>query len=358
MLIKTDLQMHFSDFAVSKRKIDMTFFDNINKIVDWNKLVTILKKYYNKGNSVDGRPAYEGILLFKITLLQTWFKLSDEAVEERINDSIKFTKFLGLSLEDSVPDHSVISRFRKELSDKNALKKVLGELNRQLTKHKIIIKTGVLVDASVTHSLYTPSQPTTFEIANDRVEEERDSTQIKQEQEYHQKLKRLECGGTDTDARWLKKGKKSYYGYKKHTATNDDGLILGIITTSANESDTKHFQPLLKQLKIKKGTRVKADKGYSSKSNKEFLIEKKLKNGIQYKAVRGKALNDREKQFNKIVSKTRYAVERTFGSIKKWFNGGVARYKGISKMDYQHQLEAIAYNLYRSPGLVYANAKK
>lgn len=43
------------------------------------------------GASLDGRPAYEGILLFKITLLQTWFNLSDQAVEERINDSIKLT---------------------------------------------------------------------------------------------------------------------------------------------------------------------------------------------------------------------------------------------------------------------------
>ena len=183
MIIQTDNQMHFSDFAVSKRKIDMTFFDNINKIVDWDKIETILKKYYNKGHSVDGRPAYEGILLFRITLLQTWFKLSDEAVEERINDSIKFTKFLGLSSEDSVPDHSVISRFRKELSEKNALKKVLGELNRQLTKHKIIIKTGVLVDASVTQSPYTPSQPTTIEIATDRDEDTRTDEQTKKKRQ-------------------------------------------------------------------------------------------------------------------------------------------------------------------------------
>jgi IS5 family transposase len=358
MLIQTNTQMHFSDLAVSKRKIDMTFFDNINKIVDWNKIETLLKKYYNKGHSADGRPAYEGILLFKITLLQTWFKLSDEAVEERINDSIKFTKFLGLSLEECVPDHSVISRFRKAMSEKNALKKVLGELNRQLTKHKIIIKTGVLVDASVTQSPYTPSQPTTFEIANDRDEDARADAQTEKEEIYHKQLTKLEDNGTDTEARWLKKGKKSYYGYKKHTATNEDGLILGIETTTANQSDTKHFIPLVKKLKLKKGTRIKADKGYSSKSNKEFLKENRLKSGIQYKAVRGKELITREKQFNKIVSKTRYAVERTFGSIKKWFNGGTAKYKGLAKIDYQHQLEAIAYNLYRSPGLVYANARK
>ena len=201
MQIQTDIQMNFSDFAVSKRKIDMTFFDHINKIVDWHKLESLIKKYYNKGQSVDGRPAYEGILLFKITLLQTWFKLSDEAVEERINDSIKFTRFLGQSLEDSVPDHSVISRFRKEMSQKKCNEKVLGELNRQLIKHQIIINTGVLVDASVTVSPYTPSQPTTFEMASDRTEDERTEEETEKEEVYRKKLNTLENDGTDREAR-------------------------------------------------------------------------------------------------------------------------------------------------------------
>ena len=137
--------MNFADYAFDKRKIDMSFFDNINKLVDWNKLEKIIVKHYNKGLSVDGRPAYTGILLFKITLLQMWFKLSDEGVEERINDSIKFTKFLGLSMEDSIPDHSVISRFRKEVANKNANKKLLGELNRQLSKHKIITLISLII---------------------------------------------------------------------------------------------------------------------------------------------------------------------------------------------------------------------
>ena len=133
-------------------------------------------------------------------------------------------------------------------------------------------------------------------------------------------------------------------------------MVLGLTTTAANESDTKNMIPLLKPMRLKKGRRVKADKGYASKNNREFLKTNKLKSGIQYKAVRGAALTEREKQFNKMVSKTRYAIERTFGNIKKWFNRSVAKYKGIKKMHYQHLLEAIAYNLYCSPGLVWAKA--
>ena len=70
------------------------------------------------------------------------------------------------------------------------------------------------------------------------------------------------------------------------------------------------------------------------------------------KAAKNRKLTEREIQFNKIVSKTRYKVERTFGSIKRWFGGGAARYVGLSKMHTQHLMEAIAYNLYRSPGII------
>lgn len=356
VIIQNKIQMNFSDYAIAKRKIDMTFFDNINKIVNWVEIEKVVKKYYDKGMSVDGRPAYSGLLLFKITLLQQWFNLSDQAVEERINDSIKFTKFLGLSLEDSVPDHSVISRFRSVMIQRNAMKKLLGELNRQLSRHKIMIKTGVLVDASITVSDFTPDVPVTFELSDEREKQDAGGTLQGQEEKYYQKVRIKSHGGVDTEARWVKKGKRLYYGYKKHVATNEDGLILNVETTPANVNDTKKFKELVEELNLPQGTRVMADKGYASKENREFLKEKGLKSGIQYKAVRSKTLGKWELRFNKLISKKRYSIERTFGSIVKWFNGQKARYKGLLKTHYQHVMQAIAYNLYRAPGLVWKNA--
>lgn len=63
-------------------------------------------------------------------------------------------------------------------------------------------------------------------------------------------------------------------------------------------------------------------------------------------------------RFNKLISKTRWVVERTFGSIKKWFGGGVARYKELEKTHTQHVLQAIAYNLKRAPGIIVSNSLK
>ena len=76
------------------------------------------------------------------------------------------------------------------------------------------------------------------------------------------------------------------------------------------------------------------------------------------KASKSRDLSDWERKFNKGISKLRYKIERTFVSMKRWFGAGVARYVGLAKTHTQHLLEAMSYNLYRSPGIVMSNALK
>ena len=58
-----------------------------------------------------------GLLLFKMLLTGIWHGgLSDESVEDMANANLHVMRFLGLSLEDDVPDHSVLSRFRTRLT--------------------------------------------------------------------------------------------------------------------------------------------------------------------------------------------------------------------------------------------------
>jgi len=98
------------------RKTRRTFLGQINQMVHWEPLVEVIEKYYTKGKASTGRKAYPALLLLKMSLLQTWYNLSDYAVEEQLNDSLSFMHFCGLQLHDQVPDHSVLSRFRTVLS--------------------------------------------------------------------------------------------------------------------------------------------------------------------------------------------------------------------------------------------------
>jgi IS5 family transposase len=62
--------------------------------------------------------------------------------------------------------------------------------------------------------------------------------------------------------------------------------------------------------------------------------------------------------FDLMIGKTRFKVERTFGGMKRWFSGGVSKYRGITKMHTQNLMEAMCYNLYRSPGIIASNCEK
>ena len=53
------------------RKIKKTFFTQINKIIDWDSIDNLIGQHYTKGDSATGTPSYSGLLLFKMSLLQT-----------------------------------------------------------------------------------------------------------------------------------------------------------------------------------------------------------------------------------------------------------------------------------------------
>jgi IS5 family transposase len=112
--------MGFVDGYVERRIRKNTFFKQINMLIDWSGIEKEIKKVYKRGHSVDGRSAYSGLLLFKMLLIGIWYDLSDEKVEESVNDSLSMMRFCDLDIEDRVPDHSVLSRFRSELTVKKA----------------------------------------------------------------------------------------------------------------------------------------------------------------------------------------------------------------------------------------------
>ena len=51
-----------------------------------------------------GRPPYDAVLMFKLLLLQTLYTLSDDQAGDQIRDRLSFMRFLGLALEERVPD--------------------------------------------------------------------------------------------------------------------------------------------------------------------------------------------------------------------------------------------------------------
>jgi len=323
------------------RKIKSTFFNQINLLLDWHKISSLINQHYTKGSSATGCPSYDGTLLFKMCLLQTWYGLSDYEVEDRVNDSISFSYFCDLTIEQTAPDHSTVSRFRTHMTQANAYELLFKEINKQLEQHNIIVKTGAIVDASVIDTPLRPKGKATHKITHDREDE------IQVEKEYPSSV--------DTQGSWLKKRGKYHFGYKKHHVTDLEGLVLGVLTTKASTNEIANLEEVLNTADLPENIPLKADKGYQSQKNVALLKARKLKNHILKKAAKNRPLRESEIRFNKLVGKTRFKVERTFGGIKRWFSGGIARYRGIEKMHTQNLMEAMCYNLYRSPRILASN---
>ncbi|MFV0366766.1 MAG: transposase [Mangrovibacterium sp.] len=114
------------------RKIKSTFFTQVNHLLDWESIGKEIDLYYQKGKSATGKPSYDGLLLFKMCLLQFWYGLSDYEVEDRVNDSISFGYFCGLTIDQVAPDHSTLSRFRTAMTKPGAFEKLFKLINSQL----------------------------------------------------------------------------------------------------------------------------------------------------------------------------------------------------------------------------------
>ena len=328
------------------RKVKRTFFTQINDLIDWDSIEKLIDVDYSKGKSAVGKPSYSGLLLFRMCLLQSWYGLSDYEVEDRLNDSISFSYFCGMNIDEIAPDHSTLSRFRTALTKTKTFEKLFSIINEQLEAHNIIVKKGIIVDASVIDTPLRPKGKTNHKVTQDRSEEE-----IAVKKEYAQSV--------DKEGTWLKKRGKYHFGFKKHHVTDNEGLVIGVLTTTASKNEIANLEEVLETVNIDlpRDIPLKADKGYQSKKNAELLKKRNLKNHILKKAYKNRPLTRWEKKFNKLIGKTRFKVERTFGGIKRWFNGGLARYRGMAKMHTQNLMEAICYNLYRSPGIIASNCK-
>jgi len=335
-----------ADFVVASRK-KATFLDGVAAMIDWKRVEKLLKSGLGRSNQTTaGAKAYPAIQMFKILLLQQWYGLSDQDAESAMFDRISFVRFVGLSLDESVPDHTTICRFRNTLMEKRLLQPLLDEINKQMEKQGKLVKKGVAVDASIISSAARPRKQVDIEtVVRDREGGEPASAESTTASE----TKLSVSYSHDSDAAWTKKGKQFHYGYKAHISVDvDTGVILASHATPANYSDTGEMEALVQASGLPAKSRVYADKGYTSAGNREVLKQNKCKDGIMNRAYRNTPLTGWERKRNKLISKKRYIVERVFGTLKQQYTMARASYLGTIKVQGELLLSSLAYNIKRA----------
>lgn len=321
--------MSFLVYEAAQR-LEKNSLVKLSRVIDWQKLGAKLGKL---GRSGYGPKGYNPTQLLKALMLQAWHNLSDQGLEEALRVRLDFMAITGFI---DVPDHTTFCRFRNLLTQLKLWDGLLREVNRQLEEAGLKVKEsqGAIIDATIIESAARPRRELEA-IAVDR-EEER----------VYYKVNDTESLSKDPDATWLKKGKRSYFGYKGFAVVDqEDGYIDQVHVTPAHVSEMTEFETVIKERKDK---RLYGDKGYASAANRISLKQKGIKNGLMEKAKKNKPLTHWQKKFNSLISKIRYRVEQSFGTLKRRFHFARASYLTTAKVQGQMVLKAMAFNLLKA----------
>src|SRR5471030_980054 len=112
MAVKRTGQVGFVEAFLST-KGGAGHLDRLTGLVKWYRFEKLIGHLRNETSP--GRPGYPALVLFKAVLLQSLYGLSERELEEALDDRLSFRRFVGLSLEEAVPDHTVLNRFRNLL---------------------------------------------------------------------------------------------------------------------------------------------------------------------------------------------------------------------------------------------------
>jgi IS5 family transposase len=331
--------MQLSIFAEGRRLSKITklgdVLEQVNTIINWQIFVAILDAAIPRIKSEKGgRPPYDNLLMFKILVIKRLYNLSYDQTEFQINDRMSFMRFLGLDINDIVPDANTIWLYEEMLSKSAAGKQLFDMFFHEIAEKGYITRSGSIVDASF---IEAPKRKNTKE-----QREALKSGEIPAEwndPEHPQKLKQR-----DTNATWTKKGNESYFGYKDNVKVDlDSKLIIDYTVTTSSTSDVKAAEGLF----TAEDNAAYADAAYPSLQLPEGVV-----NMISEKPNRNRPLTEEQKQNNHAKAKKRCRVEHVFAGMEQMVGGMTIRCKNKERATFNISMLNLLYNMRRILSLI------
>ncbi len=312
-------QLSLADGLVVRRAGQNQRLDEIARQLEWDEIERLLSEIYN---AREGRPSYPPLVMLKALLLQQWYGLSDPELEEALADRLSFRRFVGLGLDQQVPDYSTLSRFRAQLVQRGLGERLFRTITAQLERRGLVLKRGTLIDATLVKAAVARPSP----------------------------AKGAGTGSElDSDAQWThrKGGGGSHFGYKAHVGVDlGSGLIRKAQLTGAKLNDSEVGDQMI----CGDEGAVFADKAYDSAARRALLARLGIADGILRRAWWGRA-HDPDPQLttrNRALSRIRSRVEHVFGLMKRSYHYQRVRYRGLARNTLQLMLLCVAINLRRA----------
>lgn len=302
--------------------------------IPWESFRPVLKKALKKPRkSSAGRKAFDPVLMFKIVVLESLYNLSDQQMEFQIRDRLSFMRFLGLSMDDRVPDEKTIWLFKDTLAQRKVTEKLFARFDGFLAEKGYAARKGQIVDASF---VQVPRQRNTRQ--ENQIIKSGDVPGDWQDNPHKLCQK-------DTDARWTRKGGVSYFGYKNHINTDVKfKLVRKWAVTPSSTHDSQMLATLLDADNSRKA--LWADSAYRSEEISDKL-KGRYTNQIHHKGYRSHPLSEAKQRVNQKRSKTRARVEHVFGFQAGSMGGNLIRCIGMARASCKIGMRNLTYNMCR-----------
>ena len=148
-------QMGFFDVENRYAALDAKYdpLVKINAVVPWeafrSRLENVWRKPPDKRKSNAGCKPWDAIVMFKAIVLCALYNLSDDQVEYQMRDRLSFVRFLGLALEDKVPDAKTVWLYREQLSQAGLIEALFEAFDGYLKGQGYQAMGGQIMDASI-----------------------------------------------------------------------------------------------------------------------------------------------------------------------------------------------------------------
>src|SRR3982075_29083 len=95
-----------------------------------------------------GRKPWDEVVIFKALVLRALYNLSDDQAECQLRDRLSFMRFLGLGLEDAVPDAKTLWLYREALAKAGAVEELFDLFDGFLKDKGYLAMGGQIIDAT------------------------------------------------------------------------------------------------------------------------------------------------------------------------------------------------------------------
>lgn len=340
----------FGDFAYQRvlSRHRRHFLVVLAQLFDWEAKTKAFIQLY-KGRGVMGRRPYPPGMIFKMLFLSYLYDVSERAMEELADLNVLIKWFLGIAVDEPVPDHSTLTAFKRRFVRSGTwwvLQNVFDEIIRDA-----MVQGVQFGDLQILDSVHTQADVNNA-----------------------QDQRRQEHGGRprDPQAGVVNKGKRNvvqangkttsmqitYRGYKTHVAVNaQTGIVTSLHTTCGNHPDNKAFVPLREHDRtLNLPTKAYGgDKAYDDTDIFERLQQEGLGIGIALRRQRTAKKDpsrqrwldlEADPQYQQAL-KQRFRVEQPFGIVKRWHGFERCRYLGLARYRLQAIFTFLVHNLKR-----------